>query len=504
MRTVLLSILILCMTIGIGFAQQGAPQSFNYQGVARDNAGIVIANQSVGIEFNLRQGSATGSIVYSETHSPTTNDFGLFNLGIGTGSVTTGSFASVDWGNGPYFVEVSMDASGGTAYQSMGTSQLLSVPYALYAETAGNGGVGPTGPTGPTGLQGLAGVTGATGPTGPSGADGSVGATGPTGADGATGPTGVTGATGPTGTAYTINQLNHQSINIPEDQYVVIDGDVSLSSNMASLAVANLSINGGGLVGTGSEQVSIGSQSTITGVRFEGVRITDASNCTFVNCTFVSVSQFDASADLVNCDILNCDNTSNPDLGRVSHSTVSGCTLEGLANLTNSSCSNSTINVSYAHNNSIVNCSISPDQVFSYSSNRLYSSTITVSPASFARGFISDNYFNQFFSGKTSALEVVLTGLTEIPLTVSGNIFQVAGNDGDGIHSIGFSGNASNVNGSLIYVSDNTFYGNQYTPAISNSSNGKILVKDNLIKGSGNPLGVSTGGNVVATGNENL
>lgn len=153
-----------------------SPQAFNYQGVARDNGGNVLANQSIGVKVDLRQGSTTGIILYTETHSTITNDFGLFNLSIGTGTVTTGDFSTIDWSNSPYFIEVSMDVSGGTAYQSMGVSQLLSVPYALYAESSGSGGIA--------------------GPTGPTGASGSDGATGPTGVQGVTGPTGPQGPAG--------------------------------------------------------------------------------------------------------------------------------------------------------------------------------------------------------------------------------------------------------------------------------------------------------------------
>lgn len=119
-------------------AKAQTPQQFNYQGVARDNGGNILANQSIGLQMDIRQTTATGTVVYSETQSVITNDFGLFNLQIGNGTPTTGTVAGIDWSNGPYFLEVSLDASGGTNYQSMGVSQLLSVPYALYAETAGN------------------------------------------------------------------------------------------------------------------------------------------------------------------------------------------------------------------------------------------------------------------------------------------------------------------------------------------------------------------------------
>jgi hypothetical protein len=172
------------------FAQ--APQKFNYQGVARDNSGNVLPNQNIGLRLSIRQGTPTGTIVYRETHSASTNQFGLFDIEAGGGTVVSGVFSSINWSSGPYFFQTEMDASGGTNYLNLGTSQLLSVPYALYAETSGSGGsTGATGATGPTGPVGETGATGVTGPTG-------IGTTGPTGPTGV-GTTGPTGPTGPAG-----------------------------------------------------------------------------------------------------------------------------------------------------------------------------------------------------------------------------------------------------------------------------------------------------------------
>ncbi len=116
------------------FAQ--APEAFNYQGVARDAGGDALANTSVGVQFQLHQGTAVGTVVYSETHSPTTNELGLFSVAIGNGTPGTGTFAAIDWSAGPYFLEVGLDPAGGSSYTGVGTQQLLSVPYALHAKTA--------------------------------------------------------------------------------------------------------------------------------------------------------------------------------------------------------------------------------------------------------------------------------------------------------------------------------------------------------------------------------
>ncbi|MGE0637305.1 MAG: hypothetical protein AB7P01_12735, partial [Bacteroidia bacterium] len=114
-----------------------APQKFNYQGVARDNSGNILAEQPLGLRISISSESHGGSPVYVETQQAFTNKFGLFNIEIGGGSVVSGVFSEIEWGAGNYYVQVEMDAAGGTDYEFMGISQLLSVPYALYSEKSG-------------------------------------------------------------------------------------------------------------------------------------------------------------------------------------------------------------------------------------------------------------------------------------------------------------------------------------------------------------------------------
>lgn len=178
-----------------------SPQKFSYQAVVRNNADALVTNAAVGMQISILQGSSTGSAVYVETQTPSTNANGLVSLEIGTGSVVSGTFNTIDWGNGPYFIKTETDPAGGTNYTVSGTSEFLSVPYALYSL---NGTPGPQGPPGPQGVQGPQGATGATGAQGPQGATGATGAQGPQGATGATGaqgPQGATGAIGPQGPA---------------------------------------------------------------------------------------------------------------------------------------------------------------------------------------------------------------------------------------------------------------------------------------------------------------
>ena len=113
------------------------PQSFKYQAVARNASGDVVAGQAVGMQISILQSSESGTTIYTETHVDSTNQFGLVTLEIGTGT-TTDDFTAIDWSNDIYFIQIEMDATGGTSYVLIGTSQLLSVPYALHAKTAAN------------------------------------------------------------------------------------------------------------------------------------------------------------------------------------------------------------------------------------------------------------------------------------------------------------------------------------------------------------------------------
>jgi hypothetical protein len=204
MKRILLSIVAAATLSFSSFGQ--APEGFKYQAVVRDAGNIILNNQTVGLRMTIQQGSIGGTTVYAETFAPTTNAYGLVNLEIGNGTLVSGTFANIDWSAGPYFMETAVDVTGGTNYAVMGTSQLMSVPYALYAKTSGNG-AGPQGPAGANGLDGangidgLNGATGAQGPAGLDGVQGPQGIPGVQGANGPQGPIGLTGAAGATGAA---------------------------------------------------------------------------------------------------------------------------------------------------------------------------------------------------------------------------------------------------------------------------------------------------------------
>ena len=129
----LYTFLALAITI-ITFAQ--APQGFNYQATVRNSSGNLIVNQNVNFKFNIMLNSATSVPVFSETHFAPTDDLGQVNLIIGQGTATTGNFSTINWGTGNYFLGIELNT--GSGYVAMGTTQLLSVPFALYANSAGN------------------------------------------------------------------------------------------------------------------------------------------------------------------------------------------------------------------------------------------------------------------------------------------------------------------------------------------------------------------------------
>jgi len=273
------------------FAQ--APQKMSYQAVVRNSANTLITSTSVGIRISVLQGSATGTAVYVETQATTTNANGLVSLEIGNGTPVTGTFATIDWANGPYFIKTETDPAGGTSYSIVGTSQMLSVPYALYSLNGTPGPQGPTGPTGVDGATGAQGVTGATGPTGadgvtgpigPTGVDGATGVTGPAGADGATGPIGPDGVTGATGAMGATGPIGGSDTQIIFNNVGVADGNANLTWNnttntltaTGTTVTSNAQITG--LGGSGTRYVTTDNTGIISATAFPGISGTGNTN----------------------------------------------------------------------------------------------------------------------------------------------------------------------------------------------------------------------------------
>ena len=212
------------------FAQ--APQKMSYQAVVRNGSNALVSNSPVGVKISILQGSATGTAAYIETQNVTTNANGLATFQIGNGTVVSGTIAGIDWANGPYFIKTETDPTGGTNFTIAGTSELLSVPYALYSAN------GTPGPQGPQGIQGPAGADGATGPQGPQGIQG------PAGADGATGPQGPQGIQGPAGADGATGPQGLQGIQGPAGPIAGSDTQIIFNNSGAAGASANLTWNG--------------------------------------------------------------------------------------------------------------------------------------------------------------------------------------------------------------------------------------------------------------------
>lgn len=123
---------------GLNFAFGQVPEAINYQAIARDASGASLANQNIGLRITILEGSQFGPVEYTETHTVATNQFGLFSIQVGRGTPVTGTFSAVEWFDADQWLQVEMDPNGGSSYFLMGTSELLSVPYALYAERAGS------------------------------------------------------------------------------------------------------------------------------------------------------------------------------------------------------------------------------------------------------------------------------------------------------------------------------------------------------------------------------
>lgn len=188
MKNVISKFLVISLLSLSHVAYTQVPQAFKYQSIIRNVAGNPMANTSISIRATIHEGSASGFIAYQESHDVTTNQFGLVNLEIGNGTASTGIFPDIQWVSNTKWMEI--EADFGNGFISMGSSQLLSVPFALNFVP---------GPPGTNGVDGLNGATGLTGLSGTNGIDGADGLNGSNGVDGLNGATGLTGLPGTNG-----------------------------------------------------------------------------------------------------------------------------------------------------------------------------------------------------------------------------------------------------------------------------------------------------------------
>ncbi|MUH35607.1 hypothetical protein D9O36_07130 [Zobellia amurskyensis] len=133
-----LKVLCAFMLLAIIEMSAQAPEKMSYQAIIRSSDNSLVLDAPVNLKIIVRQGSVNGTSAYEETHAATTNANGLVSLEIGSGNRVSGNFSEIPWANGPFFIETQVDPNGGSNYSIIGVSQLLSVPYALYAKYAEN------------------------------------------------------------------------------------------------------------------------------------------------------------------------------------------------------------------------------------------------------------------------------------------------------------------------------------------------------------------------------
>ena len=160
MKKIIIVCAAIIITAGV-FAQ--SPNKMSYQAVIRNSSNALVISTPVGMQISILQGSSSGTAVYVETQTPSTNANGLVSLEIGSGIPVTGTFAGINWAAGPYFIKTETDPAGGTAYTIAGTNQLMSVPYALFSANGTPGAAGAAGTNGTNGIDGAPGAAGANG-----------------------------------------------------------------------------------------------------------------------------------------------------------------------------------------------------------------------------------------------------------------------------------------------------------------------------------------------------
>ncbi len=405
------------------------PQSFNYQAVLRDGAGLIMQDEYLTMKFTIHQTSPTGTVVYEEVKDTTTNNFGLVNLQIGKGIPTTGTFSAIPWESGPFFMQVR--ANAGAGYIDLGTTQFYSVPFALVADTVLHGGGGGAGDnwgtqvaiTDPT----LAGDGTTENPLSiaqQDATDGQVLAW-----DGTTwGPADLE-----SGASLIIIDTSNYTTLIPgDDQIINIHGIIVLEDNYDNLSDNNTFVSGGTIDGDNLYTVTFGENNVISNANFMNVAI-EGTNTQFLNCTFTNVTLLPDACSLTGCTIIDSDLGSDNTIGYVVNSHLSNSTIPDLQKISNSSISSTTIGSSIylldlASNNSFVNNSIV--------------------------------YLSGAFSGNNCTDTRILGTCSELSaININGNIFTA--------NALATNTIEIDVTGSNRYsviISNNTFYGNSTSP----------------------------------------
>ena len=498
MKKILLTISTILALSHFTYGQ--APQKMQYQAVARNNAGVIIANQAVGFKISIVSGSSGGTVVYSETHNGNTNNFGLVNLQLGSGSLVTGSMAAIDWSSTSHFVKIEMDATGGTNYQLMGTSQLLSVPYALHAKTAENAFSGnysdlTNQPTIITSADDAdADPANEIQTLSINGSDLTLSNGGGT----VTLPIG-----GGVAGIITIDNTNFSTVTTGLDDIVNIQGTINLTSNYNKFNYEGMSISGGQFIGTGAEEIRFQDISVIKGVKFENIIIDAAEQTVFIGCSFTNVSDFGFNATFNGCYFNNCTVGSSGTVGYITNSEINNCDFNRVLAITASKIKDSKLGGDYNSSTlysvgNLTGNTIDDTEVHSKRSNFTGNVCDDFVLYLYAGGkhSVTGNSFDDVYtvSGGSSHIIINMAGSAFTDIQISGNSFFDTGAS-PYINIIGtFTGSYN-----LIKITNNSFVRGSSTIGNS-SSNVRLVATENSLRSVS--LGISNGGTTIVRDND--
>jgi hypothetical protein len=535
------------------------PQGINYQTVVRNNSGTIISNQNVNFRLSIISGSPTGNIEYIEAHPVATNSIGLINLVIGQGTPLSGTFSSINWGSASHYLSVELDPTGGTAFQSMGTSQLMSVPYALSAGNTSTSmaqltDVKVTGVTDGQTLKwnsaqskwlpanDIGGGTGDNWGTQAVVTDNTLSGTGTSannlkiaqqgattgqalkwngsawlpaadlntdaqtlsisgsslsisGGNAVTLPSG-----GGNGDIVVLTSSNYLSATIGSDRVVNVQGTITLSSNYNSVNNNGIFITGGTFSGSG-QTIYFGLNAVVSGVKFNNVLL-DGSNVTFINCTFTGVNSFPFNCNVQSSTFNSCNTTAVSKIGSIVGSSVSASSIQRIDRISNSQIySSSTIGGASSPVLLMSNNYITLSTVYcggAFTGNILDEAPLYIKPASGNTNFNVTG--NGFLTSSTSwFIDVDISTGSRTNINIGNNSFT--GNSTyPNTNHVKITGAYTGTR-CITKVHNNAFIGGTGVAVFNNATgSADLVVNDNDILYTGG-LGVSTGGFVYVRNN---
>ena len=431
----------------------------NYQFVILDANDEPLENTLIGIQFKIRAGSATGIIVYQETNSILTDEFGRASVPIGTGTPVVGTYAAIDR-SGDHFLDVEVDITGGSSYQPFTNSEIFSAFKADESDPVFN-----SSPAGNITQSDIDNWNNA-----------------------------------PTSSVIALDEDNYLTVSVSSNDIIDVRERINLTANYTKLNEYQLFISGGEFKGTGSETISIGSESVVTNTKFSDVSVSGGNDITFINCTFYNVNILPGRSEIYG--------------GRISYSTlpttylpsfftgveVEHCTIPRVKSFNDCSIYDCTIgNTSYTlpkcNNNIIDDCTIYISDNFS--NNDCENTNIIVNDnVQFIN--INGNKFDEELSSGTFILTINRnTTYAQNQIKIANNFFW--GETNSSIH-IQINGTYSNGGyDSIIHMIGNSFTkGDQ---VIENNASSIDLIFSNNILNSITDIGVSAGGDIYLISN---